>query len=220
MEQEAIQRRQASQRAQSVIKASEDGLKRIGEIHDVNYQGQDENIKKKDYKINTKTGLLQFKRTFKKKFKKTGRNNKPNDLTVIREEPDKELDSFSQVSDDDKEIKEIINPELVKQAIAVRKKEILAEFMEKQTASKFTFQSGHVQNAKHIQELVDALDNVYHEELNMYSRSHVQGKVLDLMMEEDYHDVEPDREAIEEYENTQREAQKKKKKMKRKTRKS
>lgn len=89
------------------------GLKAIKKIQDDNYKGQDEKIRKKDYTINSKTGVLRFKKTFKKALKKGSRNKEHNQkLTVIREEPEQEFDSMSLVSENN-EIKDIVDPEIV-----------------------------------------------------------------------------------------------------------
>lgn len=185
------------------IKTQEANIKIISQIHDPNYNGEDEQIKKKDYKINSKTGKLMFKKTFKKNLKKGHRNQKHNEqLTVIREEPEKEFDSISNITENN-EIKDIVDPSIIKQAIAARKKEILKDFMDQKVAeANFISGSGHLQNGNNIQELVDQLEGVYHEEINVFANPQVQADLMDQLMDENYQDEAFKSEAIREYENS------------------
>ena len=74
---------------------------------------------------------------------------------MIREEPEKEFDTLSNITENN-EIKDIVDPKIIKQAVAARKKEILKDFMDQKVAeANFVSGSGHLQNGNNIQELVD-----------------------------------------------------------------
>lgn len=111
---------------------------------------------------------------------------------------------MSQVSENN-EIKDIVDPEIVKQAVAARKKQVLQEFIaSKITGSQFSTNSGHIQNANNIQELVNELDGVYHEEINVFANPGVQASVVERLMQEDLRDEDMlEEEAIKEYEAVQ-----------------
>lgn len=201
--QSIVKKHGAALRAQMKIKTQEANLKKISNIHDPNYNGEDEEFKKKDYKINSKTGKLMFKKTFKKNLKKGQRNEKHNQqLTVIREEPEKEFDTLSNITENN-EIKDIVDPKIIKQAVAARKKEILKDFMDQKVSeANFVSGSGHLQNGNNIQELVDQLEGVYHEEINVFANPQVQADLMDQLMDENYQDEAFKGEAIKEYENS------------------
>ena len=87
--------------------------------------------------------MLRFKKTFKKNLKKGKRNEQQSkQLSMIREEPENEFDSLSEISENEF-VKEVVDPDVVRNILLQRQKQIVDEFIDEGKTTKLQSACGH-----------------------------------------------------------------------------